>query len=419
MKTILGIGLAGFLCAPLFAGDIAEIVKSGEIWEKNRTELAAGEFRGVRHAVVDADSIRVPRGGGITLGKLEFGETVVAWKPENGPTQSLVIMVYNKGDDTKVDRDEYMDILESSISALNELIGVKGKSNRVSKKETGVALRSWVWEWEAGMIRLDASFTGGKKDFEGEFIRLKLGADKESVSGGGAADTVKRKSLKENIQRDESGNDVWLNIPMVDQGDKGYCVPATVARIFAYYGMDGVDQHALAQLCDSSADGGTSYAAMQQALESISRKFHVRLQLLEGKDIQSVFMTYIADYNKAAKKLKKPQATPMDWVEVCRDRKVLLAARGNKKYVKKWFTPIKKSIDSGIPVLWSVELGIFPEQGSQQPSGGHMRLIVGYNEEEGTIYYSDSWGAGHEKKSMRADYAAAMTRYRYILRPSR
>lgn len=419
MKTILAIGLAGVLCAPLFGGDIAEIVKSGEIWEKNRSELAAGEFRGVRHAVVDADTIRVPRGGGITLGELEFGETVVAWKPENGTTQSLVIMVYNKGDDTKVDRDEYMDILQSTISTLNELIGIKGKSSRVNKKETGVALRSWVWEWEGGMIRLDASFTGGKKDFEGEFIRLKFGADKESVSGGGAADTVKRKSLKENIQRDETGNDVWLNIPMVDQGDKGYCVPATVARVFAYYGMDGVDQHALAQLCDSSGDGGTSYSAMQQALESISRKFHVRLQLVEGKDIQSVFMTYIADYNKAAKKLKKPQATPMDWIEVCRDRKVLLAARGNKKYVKKWFAPIKKSIDAGIPVLWSVELGIFPEQGSQQPNGGHMRLIVGYNEEEGTIYYSDSWGAGHEKKSMPADHAAAMTRYRYILRPSR
>ncbi|MFR4224380.1 MAG: hypothetical protein ACLT38_12745 [Akkermansia sp.] len=39
---------------------------------------------------------------------------------------------------------------------------------------------------------------------------------------------------------------VIQDIPMVDQGQKGYCVVATAARIFAYYGMDYVDQHELA-----------------------------------------------------------------------------------------------------------------------------------------------------------------------------
>lgn len=419
MKRLLLTTLFGGLMSHAFAGDIADIIKSGEIWKKNRMELSGKELMGVRYSPVDDDTIRVPRKGGITLAELDFGESVIAWQPDNGPTQSVVIMVYNKGDDSAIDRDNYMDVLKETTNTLNELMQTKGKSRKASKKDTGVSLKTWVWENEGTFVRLDASYTGGKKDFEAEFIRLKMGPDKETVVGGGANDTAKRNDLKSNVQREEESGDVWLSIPMVDQGQKGYCVPATVARVFAYYGMDGVDQHALAQLCDSSGDDGTSYEAMQEALESISRKFHIRMQMLEGKNIDSVFMSYIADYNKAAKKLKKQQATPMDWIEVCRDRQVLLAARGNKKYVKKWFAPIKKSIDVGVPVLWSVELGIFPEQGAQQPSGGHMRLIVGYNEEDGTIYYSDSWGAGHEKKSMRADYAAAMTRYRYILRPSR
>lgn len=419
MKRILLTTLFCGLLAPAFAGDIADIVKSGEIWKKNRQQLSAGALNGVRYAPVDDDTIRVPRKGGITLAELDFGESVIAWQPDNGPTQSVVIMVYNKGDDSAIDRDSYMDVLKETTNTLNELMQTKGKSRKASKKDTGVSLKTWVWENEGTFVRLDASYTGGKKDFEAEFIRLKMGPDKETVVGGGANDTAKRNDLKSNVQREEESGDVWISIPMVDQGEKGYCVPATVARVFAYYGMDGVDQHALAQLCDSSGDDGTSCAAMQEALESISRKFHIRMQMLEGKNIDSVVMNYIADYNKAAKKLKRQQATPMDWIEVCRDKQVLLAARGNKKYVKKWFAPIKKSIDAGVPVLWSVELGIFPEQGAQQPSGGHMRLIVGYNEEDGTIYYSDSWGAGHEKKSMRADYAAAMTHYRYILRPSR
>ena len=412
MKRLLLTTLFGGLMSHAFAGDIADIIKSGEIWKKNRMELSGKELMGVRYAPVDDDTIRVPRKGGITLAELDFGESVIAWQPDNGPTQSVVIMVYNKGDDSAIDRDSYMDVLKETTNTLNELMQTKGKSRKASKKDTGVSLKTWVWENEGTFVRLDASYTGGKKDFEAEFIRLKMGPDKETVVGGGANDTAKRNDLKSNVQREEESGDVWISIPMVDQGEKGYCVPATVARVFSYYGMDGVDQHALAQLCDSSGDDGTSCAAMQEALESISRKFHIRMQMLEGKNIDSVVMNYIADYNKAAKKLKRQQATPMDWIEVCRDRQVLLAARGNKKYVKKWFAPIKKSIDVGVPVLWSVELGIFPEQGAQQPSGGHMRLIVGYNEEDGTIYYSDSWGAGHEKKSMRADYAAAMTRYR-------
>ncbi len=419
MRSILSAGAACLLSLPLFGGDIADIVKSGEIWKKNRMELSAKEFNGVRYARVDANTIRVPRNGGIQLADLKFGETVVSWNPDNGPTASLVIMIYNKGDDGQMSREEYMETLQSSIDSLNNLIGTKGKARKAAKKDTGVDLRSWSWECECGMIRLDASYTGRKKDFEGEFIRLKLGADQESVSGGGAADAAKRKDLKENVQRDEASGDVWVSIPMVDQGQKGYCVPATVARVFAYYGMDGVDQHALAQLCDSSADGGTSTVAMQEALESISRKFHIRIQMLDGKDMTSVITTFIADYNKAAKKLKKQQATPSNWINVCNDTQVLLAARGNKKYVKKWFAPVKKSIDAGIPVLWSVELGLFPEQGGQQSSGGHMRLLVGYNEESGVVYFSDSWGAGHEKKAIKMNHAAAMTQARYILRPSR
>lgn len=418
--TVYATVLSVLLSTTLFAGDIVSIVKSGEIWEMNRDALARKAFNGVRYARVDDNTIRVPRKGGIQIGTLDFGETVVTWAPENGPTQSMVIMVYNRGDDGDTQREDYMEILNGTISSLDEIIGIKSKSLKVAKKESGVALRSWKWEWENGVIRLDASYTGGKRDFKGEFIRLKLGADQDAVSGGGAADAAKRKDLKGNVQRDENSGDVWVSIPMVDQGDKGYCVPATVARVFAYYGMDGVDQHALAQLCSSSSEGGTSTVAMQEALETIGRRFHVRVQMLEGKNMESVIVDYIADYNKAAKKLKKPQAGPMDWVEVCKDRKVLLAARGNKKYVKKWFAPIKKSIDAGIPVLWSVELGLFPEEGSgQQSNGAHMRMIVGYNEKDGTIYFSDSWGAGHEKKAIKMNNAAAMTHVRYILRPSR
>ena len=411
--------LFGAFSTFLQAGDITEIVTSGSMWQMDRNALQDNGFQRVRYTKVDDVTIRVPRRGGLQLADLEFGETLVTWNKE-GTLESLVIMIYNKGDDGAIDRDAYQNILTKTISALDALTGVKGKARKGSQRESGVALRTWTWEWDGGIMRLDASYTGKKKDFEAEFIRLKLGADKKSVSGGGAADATSRRDLKVNVKTDAESGDVWIEgVNMVDQGGKGYCVPASVARVFAYYGMDGVDQHALAQLCDSSGSSGTSPQVMQTALEDISRKFHIRVIPLDGKTATDAITTLIADYNKAAKKLRKQQASPSDWINVMTDVEVLCEARGNKRYLKKWLAPIKKSVDAGIPVIWSVRLGIFPEQGIPQNAGGHMRLIIGYNEQEGTIFYSDSWGAGHEKKSMSAAYAAGMTTSRYILRPSR
>ena len=42
---------------------------------------------------------------------------------------------------------------------------------------------------------------------------------------------------------------------------------------------------------------------------------------------------------------------------------------------------IRKNIKKGIPVIWSVQLGKFREEKTpNQTSGGHMRLIIGWND---------------------------------------
>lgn len=103
------------------------------------------------------------------------------------------------------------------------------------------------------------------------------------------------------------------------------------------------------------------------------------------------------------------------------DGDVLRAIRAGKPaQVEKWMKPIRKSVALGMPVLWSVTLGVFPEEiGLPQSRGGHMRLIIGYDDVKKTIIFTDTWGAGHEKKEMPAATAAAMTMQRYLLKPSR
>jgi hypothetical protein len=49
--------------------------------------------------------------------------------------------------------------------------------------------------------------------------------------------------------------------------------------------------------------------------------------------------------------------------------------------------------------------------------GGHMRLIVGYDAAKQVIFYTDSWGPGHELKSMPIDQAWAVTLAMFVLEP--
>ena len=81
---------------------------------------------------------------------------------------------------------------------------------------------------------------------------------------------------------------------------------------------------------------------------------------------------------------------------------------------------VREHIDKGVPVMWGLQIGMFPENGQQarQSRGGHMRLIIGYNETKKEIIFSDSWGAGHEKKRMAAPDASAATMGLYLLQPA-
>ncbi len=134
---------------------------------------------------------------------------------------------------------------------------------------------------------------------------------------------------------------------------------------------------------------------------------------------------------------------------------------------EKFKREITSNINRGIPVLWALHLGLFWEdqiEGSyeanryavNQPEsdadddediadivkkldeereaeakkmreemdrppehmqGGHMRLIIGYDLEKEEIYYSDSWGPGHEKKKMSMKEAFTGTYALMIIEP--
>jgi hypothetical protein len=214
------------------------------------------------------------------------------------------------------------------------------------------------------------------------------------------------------------------NIPMVDQGPKGYCAVATAERVFRYYGMP-VDQHEMAQVANTSDGGGTNPDAMLKALTALQGRLQVRVRAISKWDFAE-FNRMIADYNREAKRNKKPEIS-LSGMRVIHIADIYAAmdpaSLKESKTVKKkgdferFKRDVVEKVDKGIPLLWGVELGLFPEEEIPQARGGHMRLIIGYNTKTGEVIYSDSWGARHAMKRMPADNAFSMTTGLYYMEP--
>ncbi len=172
---------------------------------------------------------------------------------------------------------------------------------------------------------------------------------------------------------------------MVDQGEKGYCVVASVERVLRYYGAT-VDQHELAQIANSDAAGGTSMDAMLASLKRLTARLGVKVRSFYEWNIRD-FLKMLEDYNRATKRGKLAPEVELPGRMIDADscfsqmkpeifKEVRMKSSADFGRFKR---DIQRSIDEGVPLLWSVRLGIVREKEIPQASGGHMRIIIGYN----------------------------------------
>lgn len=426
---------------------IDELFEPGKLWSQTDASLETAwkdkGFKWNSGQVKDRGILRrSPAGfGGVKLTALGGTQTVeeVAFVIRAGKLAEVAIAIWNKGDSLNADLSEKdFEALVGSWSAeLNRRIAPsyedRGKDTASAAK---AQRRMWIGketlaqlEFSGGKEKVRDPYTGrerGGKEFQGEFIRLRLLPRPASMIGlnastGGAA-TVKRADLAKSVVRDANGDVYIPNIPMVDQGDKGYCAVATAARVFNYYGVPA-DQHEMAQVAGSEAGRGTSTDEMEDAMKKISGKYKTRFQSQLELDYSSrKYQSFMRKYNSAAKKLGKKILDTDNFIYFIEglDSDVLREVNGKGPTFDKFMNIVRSNIDKGVPVMWALQLGKYPENGerARQAGGGHMRLIIGYNADKSEIIFSDSWGAGHEMKRMAAPDASAATMGLYLLQPA-
>ena len=357
-------------------------------------------------------------------GKLPVYETIIHFADET--VQRVQFSLYNRGDAGDISPDKFKTLSEKARTALSAQTGNAGQDR--GKAGGAVLTKGWIWKTADTQYLLESSMKRQQGEDRPEFLRLILipasAVPKASlgnpVSTARSGATATLTSLKGNLKKEANGDVFIGNVPMVDQGQKGYCVVATAERVMRYYGAD-VDQHEMAQMADSSSGGGTSPLKMTEALDKIDSKFNLRLKRVMPWTVRG-YLDLIKDYNRAARSSKAKQISEDEAYSVAyayqeMDPETLKKARATSAAMDKFKKLVHNYIDTGVPLMWSVHLGLYKEGDLPQSGGGHMRLIIGYNDTANEILFSDSWGAGHELKRINADEAWSMTSGLYGMEP--
>ena len=362
---------------------------------------------------------------GLKLWSLPVGETIL--RSRDGKLHSFDISIYNRGDNGEMEQARFKELTEKWHGLLMEKTSLEGEKMSRTQKGSVVSADRWVWKCPGAFLVLTSSKSRASRGYTPEFLKLSLvsvkyGKEIYEQRSGLTKSMARRRDLVANRVSAPNGDVFVQGVPMVDQGRKGYCAVASAERVFRYYGLP-VDQHAMAQIAESSAQGGTNPANMIAALKKVAGRTKTRLLVhyeIEDRKVRYEMKAYnrLIRKNKKGKEFREGAVTPYQYFLSNCHGPTLREVRAKGTAFDRFRKQIKDTIDTGTPLLWALQVGVFPERGIPQQGGGHMRMVIGYNSKTDEILYTDSWGPGHEFKRMSAANAYTATMHLITLKPS-
>jgi hypothetical protein len=312
-----------------------------------------------------------------------------AFLSEQNKPASLSLMFANKGDSVSIGskdakdkakakaRDEQIRDYKKAIAAdakdleekLTKLFGKPVADRMGQGGKTSEVVRRWDWNGHAILL-------AAPKD---EYVALRIISVKSAEEGGRSrvTDTELFARVKTRLEKRPNGDVILKDIPMVNQGPKGYCVPATWERAMRYMGVQA-DMYVLAMAGQSGAGGGTSIAAIAAGAKAAVS--------LGGRKIESANIKI--DPGTVAKYIDRGQ--PIMW-----------AMFSTKEYNEIANGRTKERQGMTDPAAW--KKAVSDARKGQKPlqinrDTAHVCMIVGYNRETGEVAVSDSWGPAFEER---------------------
>ncbi len=313
-------------------------------------------------------------------GSIKVEEAVLEFV--NGRAARATVSFYNRGDAGDIQVADFDRIFKTVGQNLGQVTKVAPR-RQVLSSNAALPVTGWMWSAPHAVALLEHNDYA--KTGKPEFLRLKLAAPSQADwSMGKLATGIQRMELLKRVTKKPDGDVFISGVPMVDQGQKGYCVAASCQRLFEYMRIP-CDQHEMARLVSVDAEGGADVRVMQKSLARIDGAFNVTFKALVNPE------QYYSNNGK------------------------------RRVSEKEFLSLVKEYTEKGVPLLWGLVLGQRPEDpplpGSGQVSGGHMRLIIGYNAAKNQLLFTDSWGSGHELKRMAMLDAYDVTMGVYSMAP--
>ena len=279
-----------------------------------------------------------------------------------GGKVTLVDVIYfNKGDSVH-SRNMRQHIKRAGLDLKKNLARLLGESGREKFGARGLQNSTSVWKY--GKVRFLVELK--RKEYTILHIVYEDGSEEgKTRASSGKERVVHRQNLAENVRKNAAG-DIWIeNIPMVNQGPKGYCAPATMERVLRYYGITQITMHQLADVGDTKDGGGTYFKNLTHAITPLRHRYDLDMRSC-GEVRVSSLKRYIE------------QGIPVIW-----------AMRVNPGAVQFWNRSRQMRPRARSPQEWlkTVRKFKFPSGGQ-----GHFCLIVGCNEKTDEIAISNSWG---------------------------
>lgn len=168
-----------------------------------------------------------------------------------------------------------------------------------------------------------------------------------------------------NVVTRENGDVMVENIPMVNQGHAGFCVPATYERYLRYTGIPA-DMYMLAMLGNTGIGGGTGIKKLRNQVARYIEQHGLRMRRLSST----------LTIKRIAQNIDR--GVPMIWT--------MSSSETFNEYANDYTRERHQDM---------VEF-ILPER--ESTTYPHMLLVTGYNEAEEAIAISDSWGPKYEER---------------------
>lgn len=309
----------------------------------------------------------------------------LAFYGRNGLADRLSMVFANKGDIVAAGgRGDFRRQISLDASAIEKTLSRILGPPRVDQIGKGTSLRERVerWDWNGHSILLAAP--------PGQYVAVRIvpsaQADAPAAPRISARDMSAR--LEKRVARRSNGDVILEGIPMVDQGPKGYCVPATWERALRYMDIPA-DMYVLAMAAQTDAEAGTDPLSMANAVNELVLKNGRGLISAGGWTTPQAVARYI------------DEGLPILWgrfVDLQLEEN-LTARASERRKVSDW-----AAYGDGLKV-WRKDAGRI----RIKPQSAHLCLIIGYNQSTGELCISDSQGPEFAERWITGEEATRIT----------